>query len=316
LSSLALRANVPTLRLAMGQQRPPIDVYPEIVPARQAASNLRTIGRFWWVIALCVLLASVAGYEISARQPGRYDATAKVLLTNSEPVNVLERRTPGPSLDPERDLNTNVDLVKLTTVASRVRAELHLPLSVTTLLREVKAAPEGTSNVISITVRDRVPARAKAIANAFARRYIVVRRQQAQAIYKQAALLAEAQLKALTPAESAVRGADLRARLHQFEIAGSLQTGNAQLIDPAMLPLTPSSPRPKMTAIIAGFVGLLVGVMFALALGVIPPLHLGVPVSVNGNSAGTASATPRPAAAGAASEREREQERERARERG
>jgi uncharacterized protein involved in exopolysaccharide biosynthesis len=308
----------------MGQQHPPINTYPEIVPARQATWNLRKIGRFWWVIALCVLLASVAGYENSVRQPGRYDASAKVLLTNSEPVNVLERRTPGPTLDPERDLNTNVDLVKLTSVASRVRAQLHLPLSVTALLREVKAGPEGTSNVISITARDTVPARAKAIANAFARRYIVVRRQQAQASYKQAALLAEAQLKALTPAESAVRGAVLLARLHQFEVAGSLQTGNAQLIDPATLPLTPSTPRPKMSAIIAGFIGLLVGIGFALALGAIPPLRVGVPVSVNGSSAGAASATPRPAGAGTGAgtasererEREREQERERARERG
>ena len=192
----------------MGQQRPPIDIYPEIVPARQAASNLRKIVRFWWVIALCVLLASVAGYGISARQPSRYDASAKVLLTNSGPNCP---RLNLPTLDPERDLNTNVDLVKLTTVASRVRAQLHLPLSVTALLREVKAVPEGTSNVISITARDKVPARAKEIANAFARRYIVARRQQAQVPYKQAALLAEAQLNALTPAERAVRGADLSA---------------------------------------------------------------------------------------------------------
>jgi uncharacterized protein involved in exopolysaccharide biosynthesis len=302
----------------MGQPRPPIDIYPEIVPARQAASNLRKIGRFWWVIALCVLLASVAGYEISTRQPSRYDASAKVLLTNSEPENVLNGRTLGPTLDPERDLNTNVDLVKLTTVASRVRAQLHLPLSITALLREVKAGPEGTSNVISITARDHVPARAKAIANAFARRYIVVRRQQAQVPYKQAALLAEAQLNALTPAERAVRGAALSARLHQFEVAGSLQTGNAQLIDPATLPLTPSTPRPKKTAIIAGFIGLLVGIGFALALGAIPPLRVGVPVPVNGSSAGAASATPRPAGTRTASEQEREQERERerARERG
>jgi uncharacterized protein involved in exopolysaccharide biosynthesis len=141
----------------MSQQRPPIDVFPEVIPAQRAVSNLRTIGRFWWVIAICVLLASATGYEISARQAKRYDATAKVLLTNSEPVNVLERRTVGSSLDPERDLNTNVDLVKLATVARSVRAQLKLPLNVTELLKEVRAAPEGTSNVISITARDPSP---------------------------------------------------------------------------------------------------------------------------------------------------------------
>ena len=173
--------------------------------------------------------------------------------------------------------------------------------------------------MISITARDKIPARAKAIANAFARRYIVVRRQQAQVPYKQAALLAQAQLNALTPAERAVRGAGLSARLHQFEVAGSLQTGNAQLIDPATLPLTPSTPRPKKTAVIAGFIGLLVGIGFALALGAIPPLHVGVPVSVNGSAAVAAGATARPAGTGMGSEREREQEeqeRQRSRERG
>jgi len=134
----------------------------------------------------------------------------------------------------------------------------------------------------------------------------VVRRQQAQVPFKQAAAL-EAQLKALTPAERAVRGAALRARLAQLEAAGSLQTGNAQLIDPATLPLTPSTPRPKRTAIIAGFIGLLVGIGFALAFGAIPPLHVGVPVSVNGSSA---------AGTGMGSEREQELERERSHERG
>ena len=85
----------PYTRLAMDSRRPPIDIYPEIAPAQRAASNLRTVGRFWWLIAICVLLAAGAGYVISAHQPHRYDATAKVLLTNAEPVNVLDRRTSG-----------------------------------------------------------------------------------------------------------------------------------------------------------------------------------------------------------------------------
>jgi uncharacterized protein involved in exopolysaccharide biosynthesis len=291
----------------MDSRRRPIDIYPQIAPAQRAGSNLRTIGRFWWLIAICVLLAAGAGYEISARQPYRYDATAKVLLTNAEPVNVLERTNVGPSLDSERDLNTNVDLVKLATVARSVRAKLQLPLSVTELLREVRAAPEGTSNVISITARDLSPERATAIANGFAGRYIVVRRQQAQAAYKSAAHLAQAQLTLLTPAEIAGgRGAALRERLHQFEVAGSLQTGNAQLIDPATPPLSAASPRPKLTAAIGAFVGLLIGALAALALGAIPPLRVGVPVSANGSSAG-ATAPP---------QREREREGEREPERG
>ena len=294
----------------MDNPRPPVDIYPEIVPAQRAASNLRTIGRFSWLIAICVLLAAGAGYEMSARQPQRYDATAKVLLTNAEPVNVLERRTVGPSLDPERDLNTNVDLVKLATVARNVRATLQLPLSVTELLREVRAAPEGTSNVISITARDRSPKRASAIANAFASRYIVVRRQQAQAAYKSAVRLAQAQLELLPPAERAgVRGAALRARSHQLEVAGSLQTGNAQVIDPATPPLSAASPRPKLTAAIGAFVGLLVGALAALALGAIRPLRVRVPVSsANGSSPGAVAPPER--------EREREREPEREPERG
>jgi uncharacterized protein involved in exopolysaccharide biosynthesis len=299
-----------------------MEIYPEIVPAQRAASNLRTIGRYWWAILLCVLLAATVGYGLSARQPHSYDATAKVLLTNSEPLNVLEGRTVGPSLDPERDLNTNVDLVKLTTVASAVRAQLHLPLRLTDLLREVQAAPEGTSNVIAITARDKVPARAKAIANAFAQRYIVVRRQQAQSTYKQAAHLAEAQAAALAPAESA-RAAQLKARAHQFEVAGSLQTGNAQLIDPATLPLTSATPRPKTAAAIAGFVGLLVGIGFALVLAAISPLRIGLPhLSVGNSTNGAPPGATRAPGAGADTrtlsddDLERERDRERAREHG
>ena len=96
-----------------------------------------------------------------------------------------------------------------------------------------------------------------------------------------------------------------RERLHELEVAGSLQTGNAQLIDPATLPLTAATPRPKMAAAIAAFVGLLVGALFALALGMIPPLRVGLPVSsANGASAGVGSSPQQ--------EREREREHERA----
>jgi succinoglycan biosynthesis transport protein ExoP len=266
----------------------------QITPAERAFAHLLALRRRWWLLAAVMLITGGGAYVLSSRQQSRYDATAKVLLSSAEPINLLSRFAAAPSLDPERDLNTDIALVKLDSAARQVRRQLKLPWSSTQLLRKVSVSPQGLSNLVEITARDPRPLRAAAIANAFAKRYIAVRRQQAQAAYQTAAERAQRQLAVLSGAQRrGAQGALLRAKLHQLETTGELQTGGAQLIDPATVPTSTASPRPRFAAGVGAFVGLLLGALAALAAGVADRrrAHLAAAAARNGNRLAGAAGT-------------------------
>lgn len=240
----------------------------QIVPADLASVHLQAIARRWWLVAVVALIAGGLAYFVSSRQPKQYDATALVLLDNNDPVSQLLKFTSPPAGDPERDLNTQVALVRLEATARIVRSQLGLDVTPDALLSQVSAGPEGTSNLVGITARDRSPDRAAAIADAFATRYIVVVRNQARAAYANAARQARDELRGLPrAARLGTLGRSLRRRGHQLRVAGSLQPGDAQLVSRASPPTTAASPRPKFAAAVGVFMGMLLGALGAIAFG-------------------------------------------------
>ncbi len=250
-------------------EREPSSAATLVSPADRATDHLGALSRRWWLIVACAIVAGAGAYGLSRLQHPRYEATAKVLLSTAEPVNLLSHSTAAPSLDPERALNTDIALVKLDSVARDVRRELSLPLTSVQLLREVSVSAAGLSSLVAITADDRSPTRSAAIANAFAGRYIDVRREQARAAYQTAADLARQRLAQLDAQDLAGRpGAALRAQLRELRTTGELQTGGAQLVDRAQVPTTAASPRPMFSAIVGALVGALIGALAALILGV------------------------------------------------
>jgi uncharacterized protein involved in exopolysaccharide biosynthesis len=239
-----------------------------VVPAERARSYLAALRRLWWLVLVTTVMAASAGFLVSSNQQKRYDAAAKVLVGSpgADPVNVLQHSTiPNPQ-DPERDVNTNTALVKTDSIARHVRAQLNLPLSSSQVLRDVSASPVGTSNIIAIKVRDTRPARAVAIANAFAREYVQLRRVEAQEPYRTAAAQAQLQLARLGPGDKS-KVVALHQQLQQLQIAGALQTGAAQVVDTAVVPTSAATPKPKFAAAVAAFIGFLVGALVAIAIG-------------------------------------------------
>jgi uncharacterized protein involved in exopolysaccharide biosynthesis len=237
-----------------------------VVPAAKARDYLTTIRRRWVIVLAIAFLAVDAAIMVTVLTPKQYSATAKVLITGTEPIDMLQVGG-ARSLDPERDLNTSVELVNLQAVARPVRDELGLKMSVPNLLAEVHAAPDGNSNILAITTEDRDPAQAAAIANAFARRYVSFRRDSSGARFQEAASLATLRLAALPiNARTAPMRRELRQRQQELETASTLQTGGLQVIDTASKPAGPSSPRLKMNLAAGLLVGLLLGGLFGVAL--------------------------------------------------
>jgi uncharacterized protein involved in exopolysaccharide biosynthesis len=239
---------------------------PTVVPAAKAGDYLAALRRRWVIVLAIAFLAVDAAMLVTVLTPKQYSATAKVLITGAEPIDALQVGG-ARSLDPERDLNTSVELVNLQAVARPVRDELGLKMNVPDLLAEVHTAPDGNSNVLAITTEDRDPAQAAAIANAFARRYVTFRRDASRARFQEAASLAQLRLAALPiNARTAPVRKELRERQQELETASTLQTGGLQVIDTASKPASPSSPRMKLNLAAGLFFGLLLGGLLALAL--------------------------------------------------
>ena len=254
----------------------------EIIPAERASVYVDAIKRRWWLVVGLAALAGAVAFSVNSNKPKQYDASARVLLDgNAEPVNVLQHATPPQSFDPERTLNTAIALVKLDSSAAHVRKKLKLRrLTAAQLLTKVSAAPEGTTNIVAITARDESPERAAAIANAFAARYVWKLRRQAQDTYREAAQLAQGQLRSLSPAqEQGARGATLRQELHRLQVAGALQTGGAELIDRASVPTTAASPRPLFATVVGMFLGTLLGGLAAISLAAAERRRSGAPAA-------------------------------------
>ncbi len=248
--------------------QPPSPEVQAPTPVERLHELSRMLRRRWLLIAFMVVLVTGAALASSLRAPDEYDATAKLLLRENEPIEALLGRTPGAApADPEREANTKVALIKLDAVADRVARKLSLRLPAEELLDKVSTEVEATSDIVAITVRDRDPDQAARLATAFAQEYVAFRRRSARSSIDEAAELASSRLRSLTPEEQASEeGRQLGGRLRELEIAASLQTGGVEVIRLAAIPRGPATLPPLLNGLLGLFLGLVLAVFVALIL--------------------------------------------------
>src|SRR3954447_25482732 len=134
------------------------------------ARYVSTLRERKWLIALTVLVTTLAAvaYVVTANKV--YDAEADLLITpidNSDPTLSGLGLISGSS-DPTRDVETASKLVTSTTVAKRVKVKLHDSRKPEDLLQKVSVAPVATSNIVAVTAQGSSPQRAQQLANGFA----------------------------------------------------------------------------------------------------------------------------------------------------
>ena len=235
-------------------------------PTVQLVDYLRAIRRRWLLIVLFVVLVAGTALARDLSTDKQYDATSQLLFRSTDPAEGLSGASSG-SADPEREANTDVELIKLGSIAESVRRRLGLAVSTAQLLEQVRTETGSNSDIVSVIARDRDPERAAAIANAFVAAYVDFRVRSSRASLIQAAELAARQLEALSPEDrAAAEGRALEARRRELEIAAALQTGRVQIVQRAATPSEPAVPRPRLTLALGAIVGLLAGLVLAFAL--------------------------------------------------
>lgn len=245
----------------------PGNIEPHVETGANLGVYLATLRRHRLLVALMIILAAAFGFAASSVGPRSYEATASVLLGQKGSVDALLGRA-APSADPERDLNTSVQLVALDSIANRVRRRLALRESADTLLSSVKTAVEGNSDIVSIRARASGPGLAARIANAFAVEYRDFRTESARAGVAAALTEAQRRLKALGPDAGATSfGRRLAAEVNRLQILSAFETGGVQIVRRATPPTTPSGMSALKTATLAALLGMILagGVIVVLA---------------------------------------------------
>jgi succinoglycan biosynthesis transport protein ExoP len=224
----------------------------------------RVLRRRKVVAILCALIVPATALAYSYLQEKEYSASAQLLFRDPGfAQDLFGSSFFTPSTDPDREAATNLRLVSLGVVAARTAHRIGGGLSRRDVSSKVEASSEGQSNVVGITATAASPRRAALLANTFAEEYISFRRAADRRKIDQTLAIITRQLAALSPVDRAgPQGQELRHQQRQLGLLRSLQTGNAELVQRAELPTSPSSPKTLRNLL----VGILVGIMLGIGM--------------------------------------------------
>ena len=228
---------------------------------------LRMLRRRIGIVLLCAVLLPAAALAFSLAQEKQYSATASLLFRDPQLDQKLFGSTVfAPSNDPTREAATNAKLASLEVVAARTSKAIGNELTPGEITGKITVEPAGQSDVVSIIATDNDPKFAASLANQFAQQFIAFRRDADRSKISSAQELVEQQLGRLNAEErDGPQGTALRQRGEELRILAALQTGNAELVQPANTPESPSSPKPMRN----GMIGLVLGLIFGCGLAIL-----------------------------------------------
>lgn len=229
---------------------------------------LRVARRRILVVILCAVVVPASALGWSLWEAKEYTATSQLLF--SDPgfdQQLFGTPMVQPSVNPERQSATNVLLVSNRRVAERTARAGGQGLTAEEIESKLEVTAEGQADVISVSLTDSNPRRAAQLANTYASEFIEFRREADRAKIAEALALADRQLDqpSLDGGETADEE-DLRRQADQLRVLASLQTGDAELVQAAEPPDSPSSPRTVRNVALGVVVGLLMGFGLAFLL--------------------------------------------------
>jgi receptor protein-tyrosine kinase len=228
------------------------------------AYALGVLRRRWIVVVAAIAVCLVVGVVISGlNSDKRYESSARVLFGTSSLSNAV-LQVPTGTDDPERDAATNVLLAGSEAVAASVQRDLGLGNSVSDLQNKVQVEAEQNANVLRITANDEDPKQAAAIANAFAREFISFRARGDRESIDQAEGDLNDQMNALP--EGSPQRSDLQDSLNRLHSLRALTASDSRVIARAEPPSSPSNLGLKQILLLAGILGLALGLIGALVV--------------------------------------------------
>lgn len=223
---------------------------------------LRILRRRKWIVLQATIVVPLLALLFSLTQEDQYTATA-TLLFRQAPNGVTEGED---VIDPTRVAATNGQLVGLPIVADKAADSLD-GVSGTEVLEDVSVEPSSEADTAKISATTDSPELSAEMANAYGNAYISFRRQADRSQVQDAIDVAEESLSKLSPTEQEGKeGAALGEQLDRLKLTQALQTGGAELVQPATPPSDRSSPQPLRNVVLGFVLGALLGLGLAALL--------------------------------------------------
>lgn len=238
-----------------------------------------------WVIVQAVVIVTLTALIVSLMMPKTYEGTAQVLITEKDAASAILGDALPLSSQPERALQTQVQLMMVRPVAEVTIKKLDLRTTSDELMKRVSVSAVPQTSIIQVTVTDPTPRVAASIANAIAEEYVRSSRDARRASVAAAAdevqrRLDDAKREILDLGKKIAdsKNADdlqaqlqiatgtystLAEKLEQLRINEQLETGSGRVISSAVPDMQEVSPRTYWNVLLGLVAGLMLG--FAMA---------------------------------------------------
>lgn len=226
-------------------------------------STLLFTRRWAWLFALCAISAAAVGLIVSLLTPPTYEATSRLLVGQSLTTNQIDYND---ILAAKELAQTYVELATTGPVIEEAAALMSPPMDPALFAKSVRVRAPASSVFVEITGTADTAQTAADIANALAHELIILSTPPVAAPAPTpsptprptaAPSLAPGQTPAPTasptPLPSAATGTHIGA-------------GTLTLVDPATPPASSVGPRTILNTVVAGLIGLAVGVIAAFVL--------------------------------------------------
>lgn len=252
-------------------------------PPARPPGLLEVVWRARAVVVVATLLAGLIGYGASLLQDTRYDAEARLLLSDPRQAGIWAEAGPAVARDPSRYVRNQAEFTNSAGVAARAADLLDDQTSIEDVVLRSEARPSSELDLITVRALGPSAEAAADLANAVADAYDQLSREDlaAQAERSSAELFAlRAQVQqrvdqaeagiAADPSNTAlaaereaavVQLSAVQSRIDQINVEVALFGSAVQRIERAQPAGAPSEPRPARNAALAAAVGLLAAVL-------------------------------------------------------
>lgn len=211
------------------------------------------------IVIACLVVVPAAAVAFSLRQEKQYSAGASLLFRDVGFDEKLFGSTfAAPAMDPAREAATNIKLISLKVVSERT-ARRFKNLTSAQIERRIELKSEPLTDVVEVIATTNAPELSAALATDYAQEYVRFRQAADREKIQDALDLLTNRLASLSGGGQSAQARSLQDRSEKLRVLASLQTGNAELVQPAEVPSSPSSPRPVR----AGATGVMGGVVLA-----------------------------------------------------
>lgn len=235
-------------------------------PRAELSRYLQLLRAHWVMLVVFVAAGLAAAFVYSSLATKSYTAEADLFITpvSTDDPNLVGLPLLRDTSDPTADVLTASKLVASPSVASLVAAKIGG--NPTELAAHINATPVTESDIVAVQATDSSPARAAALANAFAQQTVQERTNAMHAALATEIPALRASMRGLTPPEQA----SIAGELAELETLSTSPDPTLRVSSLATLP-TASTTNRKLALAAGGFAGLMLGLLAVLGLQAIDP---------------------------------------------